>query len=393
MNSSATSHHIPAAARMPEFQPFSLSRLLKTVFQPIEGQRIAILIDLEHPEDMENFRFLKNPELSVQRYAYNIFYRGLHEGVMEELSLEGGEIFAYQVTGGSNLELPDEAWDVKGNKVSLDRDVYPHYGIILTISTFSATAPLTAHAKKHGFRGSTMHGLNETILNTGLSVDYNQVSANAEKLRQAMTRADEVEIDYEVGGEIHTLKLILNQQEAQKSHGLCRGLEPDVANLPAGEVYFVPEGAEGWFPRLFEDGTLALNRVENRQIQEVTLIDGRQETVDEFNQLLKDDPITGAIGELGFGTQVLPVSGRDIQDEKILGTVHVATGRSDHLGGDLTPDKFGEAKHATHDDILFAPHKTPRIRVSQVRMKRGDQHEVILENYEPAEYLLEALSS
>ena len=52
----------------------------------------------------------------------------------------------------------------------------------------------------------------------------------------------------------------------------------------------------------------------------------------------------GAIGELGFGTQVLPFSGRDIQDEKILGTVHIATGRDDHLGGNITPDLFKEHK-------------------------------------------------
>ena len=77
--------------------------------------------------------------------------------------------------------------------------------------------------------------------------------------------------------------------------------------------------------------------------------------------MLKADPVTGELGELGFGTQVLPVSGQDIQDEKILGTIHVATGRSDHLGGPLTPDNFADARNATHDDILFAPHKTPEV--------------------------------
>jgi hypothetical protein len=84
---------------------------------------------------------------------------------------------------------------------------------------------------------------------------------------------------------------------------------------------------------------------------------------------------------------VLPVSGRDIQDEKVLGTLHVATGRSDHLGGHLTPDKFVEAKNATHDDILFAPHKTPEIRVPQVRMFRNGRVEVLIEDYHPSAYM------
>ena len=103
--------------------------------------------------------------------------------------------------------------------------------------------------------------------------------------------------------------------------------------------------------------------------------------------------MTGELGELGFGTQELPVSGRDIQDEKILGTMHVATGRSDHLGGSLTPDKFAKPINATHDDILFSPSKTPDITVCEVRMQRDDKTIVVLENYQPAAHLRDALST
>jgi aminopeptidase len=139
------------------FPPFSLSRLLKTTFEPKAGQRICILIDLENPSDIVNFKFLSNPDLSIQRNAITHFYEGLKNGVMKELGLTGGEIFAYEVTGGSNLDLPDRAVTPSGKEVSLERDVYPAYDIILCISTYSATAPLTAHAKKYGFRGATLH--------------------------------------------------------------------------------------------------------------------------------------------------------------------------------------------------------------------------------------------
>ncbi len=64
----------------------------------------------------------------------------------------------------------------------------------------------------------------------------------------------------------------------------------------------------------------------------------------------------------------------------------MATGRSDHLGGGLTPDRFANKKNATHDDILFSPSKTPEINVPQVRMYRGAQTEVLIENFEPAPY-------
>jgi hypothetical protein len=220
-----------------------------------------------------------------------------------------------------------------------------------------------------------------------LAVDYNDVSVEAEKLRKGVTNADWIEIEFGCEGKNHVLRLLLNGQEAQKSHGLCLGDEPDVANLPAGEVYFVPEGAEGAFPHKYEDGTLGLMAVTGGRIVKAELIKGSQTTIDTHNAKLVSDPVTGELGELGLGTQLLPVSGRDIQDEKVRGTVHVATGRSDHLGGHLVPSMFAEKSHATHDDILFAPHKTPEILVKQVRMKRGDQQEVLIENYEPSAYL------
>ncbi len=375
------------------FPAFSLSRLLKTVFAPRPGQRIGLLIDLPDPRRIEGFAFLKDASLTVQRHAHDVFYQGLKNGVMAELGLRGNEMFAYQVTGGSNLDLPDAAWTPEGRQVSLAKDVYPNFDILLCISTYSATAPLTAFAKRFGFRGATLHGLNPVILRTGLAVDYNEVSRQAEKLRLAMTRADAFEIDFEVSGRKSTLKLMCGRQDAQKSHGLCRGDQPDVANLPAGEVYFVPTGAEGQFPMLYEDGTLGVLDVSGGRIRKATFLSGNRTTIDAHNQLVASDPATGELGELGFGTQDLPASGADIQDEKILGTLHVATGRSDHLGGHLTPEMFKEARNATHNDILFSSTKTPSIRVPQVRMFRGGKTEVVIENYRPASYLERALNS
>lgn len=375
------------------FPEFNLERLLTTVFAPEHGERICILIDLNDPAQVKDFGFLKDSQLTIQRYAYEIFYQGLRGGVLASLGLRGGDFYAYRITGGSNLDMADEVFAPDGRQLSFERDIYPHYDIILCISTYSATAPLTAQAKKFGFRGATLHGLNETILRTGLAVDYNMVSATAEKLRLGMTRADWVEIDYEVAGQKYTLRLILDGQEAQKSHGLCRGKKPDVANLPAGEIYYVPTGAEGEFPMKYEDGTIGLMRVKGGRIVHVSLLSGNLQTISDHQNKIINDPVTGEIGELGFGTQILPFSGRDIQDEKVRGTIHVATGRSDHLGGHLTPDKFKEAKNATHDDILFAPHKTPEIRVPQVRMHRQGATHVLIEDYQPAAYMNSLLAS
>ena len=385
---------VQTTAQGRQFPKFDLSRLLGTVFKPTFGRKICILIDLPDLAEAKDYAFLKNPERAIQKRAHEHFYLGLKNGVAEELALKGGEMFAYQQTTGSNLDLPDLCVDMSGKELSLEKDVYQNYDIILCISTFSATAPLTAFAKQYGFRGATLHGVNDVILNSGLAVDYEVVSIDAEKLRKAMTRADAVEIDFTVeNGPDMTVRLELNRQEAQKSHGLCQGDAPDIANLPAGEVYFVPTGAEGTFPLKYEDGTLGKLTVTGGCIIKAELIAGNQSTIDAHNAKLADDPMTGVLGELGFGTQVLPVSGADIQDEKVLGTCHLATGRDDHLGGHITPAQFKRHQNATHDDILFAPHKTPNFDIKQTRMFRDGKVTVLNEHFQPSTYLLEALAA
>lgn len=376
-----------------EFSPFSLKRLLSTCFgsDTDTHQKICILIDLPDLSLMHDLEFLNSEGFSVQKYAHNVFLRKLKDGVSHDLAYTENGFFAFKTTGGSNLDPDDEATDIDGNPLSLENDIYPNYDIILAITDYSLTAPLTASAKIHGFRGATLHGVNEIILNSGLSVDYLKISKQAELFRSVLDNTDYFEIDFHTLGEDSTLRIDCSGQNAQKSHGLCPKGIPDVANLPAGEVYFVPTSASGSFPFRFSDGTLAQMKVADGAIIQATLLSGDKQLVDSRNQQLAEDPATGIIGELGFGTQLLPFSGKDIQDEKILGTCHVATGRSDHLGGSLTPDLFNSKMNASHDDILYAPPKTPEITVSEVRMSKNGEIFPILRNYIPTPFLLDRL--
>lgn len=382
-----TSSPVPSKQQT-RFPPFDLKRLLLTVFSPQKREKLCILIDLENPEDIINLAFLNDKKFPVQKKAYELFYQGVRKGIMQELDLGACDIFAYKMTGGSNLELPDNAIALDGTQKNFAKDIYPVYDIIMCIGTFSATAPLTASSKKFGFRGSTMHGMNDIVLQSGLAVDYNEVSHQAEILRKGMTQADSVDIDFEVDQKSYHLHIDLARQEAQKSHGLCR-TAPDIANLPAGEVYFVPKDVSGDFPIKFEeDGTLGLMHVEKGKITQVSLIRGNPEIVKLYQTRFDSDPASALLGELGFGTQVLPYSGADIQDEKIFGTFHLATGRNDHLNGDITLQRFKHKRNASHNDILFSSTKTPEIHVKQVRMKRQGKTEILIENYQPAPFLL-----
>ena len=377
-----------------EFSPFDLQKLLVTCFgSSNEPLKLCILIDLPDLDLIKSKSFATDEKFAVQKHAVDKFLTPLRNTKLEDFNVSSVDFFAYKTTYGSNLDPEDGAVDETGAPVSLSRNVYPNYDIILAITDYSLTAPLTAQAKIHGFRGATLHGLNDIILNSGLSVDYNFVSKQAEVFRQVITFTDHFDINFKALDRSFKLTLRCDKQDAQKSHGLCPEGKPDVANLPAGEVYFVPNGAEGSFPFRYSDGTIAEMIVEDGAIIKSNLISGNQEIVDARNTQLKEDPATGILGELGFGTQLLPVSGKDIQDEKIFGTCHVATGRSDHLGGNLTPELFNSKMNASHDDILYAPHKTPEISVSSVVMHKNGETQEIFSDYFPSPWLLDRVST
>lgn len=365
---------------------FDLVALLTTVFAPKPQERVGVFIDLKNPLDIRGLSFLQNGRLVTQQIAYQVFYQGLLER-RAQLPFESVEFYAYEPTGGSNLDLPATVVGLEGKTLHLVEDVLSHLNIVLYLSTYSATAPLTALAKKMGFRGATMHGCNPIILESGLARNYAEVSAKAERFRRAVTRCQDVVLEFECLGHTSRLTLELGGQEAQKSHGLCR-TPGEIANLPAGEIYWVPTGAHGQFPMKFkEDGTLALMDVAEGRIQNASILRGNRATLDAALGLFQSDPATGELGELGLGTQVLPFAGADIQDEKVLGTAHVATGRDDHLGGHRDPSRFKDKKHATHEDILFAPHKTPEINLRGAWMHKDGQEVLLIKDYQPTDFV------
>lgn len=374
---------LPSTAPTPVFE---LDRLLKTVFNPRPGDRIALLIDLPDPQRVRDFAYLEDADVDVQRLAYEVFYMQLNSprGILE---LEGGQIYAYRETGGSNLDLPETCVDVNGGELPLE-EIYRENDILLCVSKYSATAPLTVFAHRFDFRAATLHGLNETILATGLAADYEVVDAEAELIRQGYTNAESVEIDFRMAGTTFTLKVELSGQEARKSSGVCRTREPDVVNLPSGEIYFMPTGAQGRFPMRYDDGTLAILDVDGGRIVDGELVRGNRSTLEAHLRRIDADPAYGTLGELGIGTQDLPFAGADIQDEKIVGTIHVATGRMDHLGPEgLGPGDFNSAANASHDDVLFAPNKFPEVDLPEVRMNFADSTEVIIRDYQPSQYV------
>jgi hypothetical protein len=373
------------------FPPFDLDRLLTTVFELKGGERFAVFTDLADPSKVKDLDFLEETAADTpQHHAYHTLFKGIEaSGVISPSSLA---FFAYAEVGGSNLELPKTVFATDGTEHELE-SILGALDIVLYMGTWSATAPITALAKKIGFRGATMHGTNDKVLATGLAVDYNDVSARAERLRSAMSNADAMTLEWTLAGRDLALRLELGGQEAQKSHGLVRTMG-DVANLPAGEVYYVPTGGTGLMPIQFEDEqeTIAVFHIDNGAIQSLeSFHKGDEGFVKSFLETIAFDPAAGMLTELGLGTQTLPWAHCDIQDEKIVGTAHVATGRSDHLGGAVGPQSFKDLKNASHNDILYTPEKTPEIQLRRVTMHKGDEDTLILEDYVASEFISKLL--
>ncbi|MGH7162569.1 MAG: hypothetical protein ACREID_03720 [Planctomycetota bacterium] len=367
------------------FPPFSLARLMRTVFDLKPGESFGVFTDLEDEKEVVDLRFLGARGPSPRKHAYRTLYRGLRD-LREELAIADVAFYAYRETGGSNLDLPGTVTAPDATELPL-RSALARHSIVLFMGRYSATAPVTALAKEMGFRGATMHGANDRILSTGLAVDYDEVSARAERLRRALTRADSARMEWHVAGRDVALELDLDRQEAQKSHGLVRDAG-EIANLPAGEVYWVPADAEGFLPQKFDDGTIAVFEVRDRGITALSqFFRGDRALVEDHLATILRDPNAGQITELGLGTQSLPFADADIQDEKILGTAHVATGRSDHLGGDIDSGSFLDRRNATHNDILFAPNKTPEIELRRVILRKDGRETTILRDYRPTAFL------
>lgn len=374
------------------FPPFDLVRLMRTVFELEESESFGVFTDLPNARDVVGFAFLDRDGLGPQKHAYHTLFQGL---LAHKDALHAADVcfYGYKEVGGSNLDLPDTVVTSGGEELAL-RDALARHSIVLYMGTYSATAPITALAKEMQFRGATLHGTNDIVLASGLAVDYEEVSARAEVLRAAMSNADTFDLEWRVAGKDVKLTIELDKQDAQKSHGLVRD-RGDVANLPAGEVYYVPTGAEGLLPMKFEpmnseDGasTICIFNVSDRGITGVhEFVSGDEEFVREFLDVIAYDHNAGQITELGLGTQHLPWAGTDIQDEKIIGTAHIATGRSDHLGGDIDSSSFRDKKNAAHNDVLYTPIKTPEIELARVTMNRNGERTTILENFVPSTFI------
>lgn len=202
-----------------------------------------------------------------------------------------------------------------------------------TIQSLSHTASRKA-ASEAGARIATLPGVTEAMLARVMSADMGELRRKGGIVADLLTASDSAHITCPNGTDF---RLGLGDRVAIPDAGEL-GHENAFGNLPCGEGFIAPiEGScEG---TLVIDGTIAGVGIPAEPVR-MTVADGRladasgPEGAALLELLRAHGDIATTVAELGIGTnEKAELTGNVLEDEKILGTVHIAFGASAAIGG------------------------------------------------------------
>jgi leucyl aminopeptidase (aminopeptidase T) len=192
-------------------------------------------------------------------------------------------------------------------------------------------------ATSRGVRIATLPTISEEIFLRALPVDYVELKRSTEALAARLTRASSSRVKSVAGTDI-TLSLVGRSGRSDDGHLQQRGM---FGNLPAGEAYLAPLETTGDGTIVF-DGSLAGYGLLSRPLR-VTIERGRAVAAEgEAGEWLLATLDAGGehgrtLAELGIGTNPsAALSGNVLEDEKVIGTIHLAFGGNAGIGGDTT---------------------------------------------------------
>ncbi len=222
--------------------------------------------------------------------------------------------------------------------------------VIVAPTTKSLSHTEARHAAcAKGARVATMPGVTEDMLARTMSADFNEIRRRSRALAELITDGDEVQITSVAGTDVR-LSVSGRRGLADDGDLTERGA---FGNLPAGEGFVAPlEGTTQG--RIVFDGSLwPIGKLQEPLIVEIekgyaTSMSGRHAR--EFEEVLsRYGREAYAVAELGIGTNDAAIlTGNVLEDEKILGTAHVAFGDNHTFGGVI--------RVSSHQDgVLLAP--------------------------------------
>jgi leucyl aminopeptidase (aminopeptidase T) len=189
-------------------------------------------------------------------------------------------------------------------------------------------------ATRRGARIATMPSITEDIANRCLDIDYKSLKKESERIYEILRTASTVRVSAPAGTDI-TFKV--GKGEFFGRNGGSFDFPGAYGNLPEGEVAFAPAGGDGVFvvDMSFADHGLLTSplsfRVSGGVVKDIT--------GENSDMLIKRLDRVGAraykVAELGIGLNPKAiVTGNILEDEKVIGTVHIAVGNNVTFGGD-----------------------------------------------------------
>ena len=195
------------------------------------------------------------------------------------------------------------------------------------------------NASLNGARVATFPGITKEVMIRGLNADYDKIAALSIELKEFLENVDKVRVTSQSGTDI---SFSIRGRTAYASKGLFHA-KGESGNLPTGETYLalIEGSTNGVF---VVDGSMAgLGLVKNANIR-IEVKEGYAVSITgstqakQLDKILKsvDSPEAYNIAEFGIGTNYkAKLSGVLLEDEKVLGTIHIALGNNKSMGGNV----------------------------------------------------------
>ena len=218
-------------------------------------------------------------------------------------------------------------------------DLMKMFDVVLCPTTKSLThTNARREASALGSRIATFPGITEEIMIRGLNADYKKIANLTNKLTEILTGVKIIHVKAPNGTDII---LDVEGRKAISSKGLFHK-KGESGNLPTGESYIAPmEGkSNGVF---YVDGSMAgIGVIKGKPIR-IEVQDGLAIDISggvqakKLNSIIEKYGVAGRnIAEFGIGTNdKVKLSGLLLEDEKVMGTIHIALGDNKSMGGNV----------------------------------------------------------
>jgi aminopeptidase len=192
-------------------------------------------------------------------------------------------------------------------------------------------------ASASGVRVGTLPGVTEEVMVRCMNADYDRIAARTFAICALMEKTRTIRVKSPAGTDI---TLPAAGRQAHASTGIFRE-KGQWGNLPTGEAYLAPvEGASNGL--VVVDGSMASVGMTSTPIRiEVengyaTRITGGKEA-EKLVALLEPHGKDGrTVAEFGIGTNDRAIlTGVILEDEKVMGTIHIAFGDNKSMGGSV----------------------------------------------------------